>query len=953
MTGDGAWWSPWREAGDSVILHVDLRPDPEREERALALLDDQERARWNRYVVEGARRRYALCRAALRSNLCDRLGCSNRELSFGYGKHGKPFALVNGVPSDASFNVSHSGRHGLIAFARSDGLGVDLEVRAPGRDFDGIGGNVYGPRERLALSSTAGWEKADLFYRFWSLKEALIKALGTGFSLSPSLFEVPGPMIEGERSSVFRFPHLPSDRFWLEDLGEPRFAAARAYRLVAGDAGPSGRAGGREPGSAERGDVRPGALLRFLGLGGMRPDATRPPRRRLAPALRAALPVLLAVAAGPVAEISAQTTELRRGRPVAGTLAAGDTVRYTVQADENDFVLGEVDQISVDVTVRVLDPEGRQVARFGGLGRGPERFGGETSATGVFTVELFVAGDEEEASGDYEITLLRHERVATDPRKLADQLMARFDGDRSPGAAVRVWRDGRTLFSKTYGMANLAYGIPFGPDTRTNIGSTSKQFTAFAVMLQAERGLLSLDDDIRTHIPELPEFDDTVRVRHLVTHTSGLREFLNLLRMTGRRLDLGDWIDRSEIIEIVQRQPALQNVPGAEWNYNNTAYGLAAVIVERTSGQDFHVFMLDHVFGPLGMTGTMVRPSIRHMVPNQSEGYTPTPDGYMQIGDLGAAVGAGGMYSTIGDLQTWVENYADPRVGTRESIDEMMTSFVLTNGEETGYGYGVFVDEQRGLKRVQHGGADVAHRSMLVYYPEINAGITTQSNHAQFGSNVAFELAEAFFEDAMEPEEGEDGGTDEAGEFDPEGYDSEGFDEFVGRYALDAAPSFVLTFTREGDSLYVQATGQPRLDIVPTSDSTFRLLVVEASVTFLRGEEDEVEGAILHQNGDRRATRLPDDEAPEEWAPTEGELADYAGRFFSEEIETFYTFEVDEGELVVRQRRLGRITLEPGEKDEFAGGGFSFAFERDRNGEVTGFYLSNVRTRDVRFGRVG
>ena len=657
----------------------------------------------------------------------------------------------------------------------------------------------------------------------------------------------------------------------------------------------------------------------------------------------------LSLAAG---HLAAQTTELQRGRTLPGSLTAGDTARYTIQADEDDFVLGEVNQISIDVTIRVLDPDGAQVGRFGGLGRGPERFGGRTSTAGTYTAELFYLGDDEDAAGDYEITLLRHEDIATDPKKLADQMMARFDGEHSPGAAVRVWRDGKTLYSKTYGMANLAYGIPFKPDTRTNIGSTSKQFTAFAIMLQAERGLLSLDDDIRTHIPELPEFDETIQVRHLITHTSGLREFLNLLRMTGRRLDRGDWIDRSEIIEIVQRQPALQNVPGAEWNYNNTAYGLAAVIVERTSGQDYHVFMQENVFGPLGMTGTMVRPSIRHIVPNLSEGYTPGPDGYRQIGDLGGAVGAGGIYSTIGDLQTWVENYANPRIGTRESIDEMMTSFVLNGGVETGYGYGLFMDEQGGLKRVQHGGADVAHRSMLAYYPEINAGITTQSNHAQFNSNVAFELAAAFFKDDMEVEEEGEGAVAEA-EFDAENYDPEAFDELVGRYALDASPDFVLTFTREGDTLYVQATGQQRLEVVPTSDSTFRLLAVEASVTFTRGEEGEVEGAILHQNGaNQPATRLEGD-APEEWQPTEEDLAAFTGRFYSEELETFYTLSVEDGELVMHQRRLGKATLTPGEKDNFTGGNLSFAFERDRNGEVIGFYLSNVRTRDVRFGRVG
>ena len=680
----------------------------------------------------------------------------------------------------------------------------------------------------------------------------------------------------------------------------------------------------------------------------MNPHSPRHPPRHHLSTLCATLLIFLAVAAGFVTEISAQTTELRRGRTLSETIAAGDTARYTITADENDFVLGEVNQISVDVTVRVLGPDGTRLGQFGGLGTGVERFSGRTSTDGTHTIQVFVAGDDEDAAGSYEITLLRHEDVATDPKKLADQMMARFDGPESPGAAVRVWRDGRTLYSKTYGMANLAYDLPFEEDTRTNIGSTSKQFTAFAIMLQAERGLLSLDDDIRTHIPELPEFDDTIQVRHLITHTSGLREFLNLVRMTGRRLDHGDWIDRSELIDIVQRQPALQNAPGAEWNYNNTAFGLAATIVERTSGQDFHVFMQENVFGPLGMTGSMVRPSNRHIVPNQSEGYTPGPDGYRQIGDLGGAVGAGAVYSTIGDLQTWVENYAAPRVGSRESIDEMMTSFVLTDGEETGYGYGLSVDEQGGLKRVHHGGADVAHRSMLVYYPEINAGLTTQSNHAQFNSNVAFELAAAFFKDAMEQEEGDDEAAE--GDFNAEDYDAEDFDEFAGRYSVDAAPDVILTFTREDDTLYTQATGQQRLEIVPTSDSTFRLLAVEAAVTFLRGEDGEVEGLTMHQNGDRHATRLGDD-APEEWQPTEEDLEDFAGRFYSEELETFYTFTVEEGKLAMYQRRLGRRPLTHGEEDNFSGDGLSFAFERDRNGQVIGFYVSNGRTRDVRFAR--
>jgi CubicO group peptidase (beta-lactamase class C family) len=644
-------------------------------------------------------------------------------------------------------------------------------------------------------------------------------------------------------------------------------------------------------------------------------------------------------------DLSAQSTVLEEGRPVRGTIAAGDTARYTVDVGEDYWVFLEVDQIDVDVSVRVLRPDGNQLSRSNGPGRGGERLAGRLADAGVYTIEVIPADKQ---AGDYAIILHSAEPVATDPEKLADQLMARFDGDDSPGAAIQVWRDGRTVFTRTYGMANLAYGLPFEPNTRTNIGSTSKQFTAFAIMLQADRGALSLDDDIRDHIPELPEFEEVVTVRHIITHTSGLREFLNLLAMTGRRFDHGDWVDRSELIDIVQRQPALQNSPGAEWNYNNTAFGLAATIVERTSGQDFHVFMQENVFGPLGMTRTMVRPSIRHIVPDMSEGYTPGPDGFMQIGDLGGAVGAGGIYTTLADLQTWVENYADPRVGSDEIFDEMMTSYVLTDGEETGYGYGLSIDEQRGLKRVHHGGADIAHRSMLVYYPEINAGITVQSNHALFNSGIAFQLAGAFFADAMESEEDETASAET--DFDSDAYDPEDFDDFVGRYALDESPSFILTFTREDETLHTQATGQQRLEIVPTSDSTFALNGVEASVTFHRDEDGEVDGATLHQNGDHHATRLSDDDAA--WEPTAEDLADYAGRYFSVELETFYRLVVEEGELTLHHRRLDEASLSAGEEDSFSGGGFTFSFERDRNGEVIGFYLSNGRTRDVRFDRV-
>ena len=651
---------------------------------------------------------------------------------------------------------------------------------------------------------------------------------------------------------------------------------------------------------------------------------------------------------------------VRAGEPQAGALSdSTPSVRYAFTITEPSYLLGDVTQVSVDVAVRLVGPDKKLRAEFDSTESGPERFARRLDEPGEYQLELVRAEDDEKdgdaGEGEYSLRLLRLEPLAKDPAALTDQAMALYDLPGSPGAAVQVWRDGKTIFSRSYGLANLVFDVPFEIDTRTNIGSTSKQFTAFALLLEQERGALQLDDDIRKYVPEVPDFGPTITIRHLLTHTSGLREFINLLMMAGRRIDRGDWIDRSEILDIVKRQPALQNEPGAEWNYNNTAFGLAALIVERTSGLDFHEFMTERVFGPLGMTRTMVRPSPKHIVPQSSEGYAPWGDGFVTVGDIGAAVGAGSIYASVGDLQTWVEHLLDPRLGTAEMVREMTTPHPASVGKAMGggYGLGLFLDEQRGLRRIHHGGSDMAHRSMLAYYPEIRAGITVQSNHAGFNSSVAFELAEAFFGDAMEPEPADK--TDAAAEAESEAWDAsafapEDFDAFVGRYSLDPKPAFILTFSREEDRFFTQATGQPKLEIRPVAPRRFELVGVPAEVEFLVEGDGTVEGLTLFQNGEHHATRLEGDEA-KGWKPTPAELERYAGRYTSRELESFCVIRLDGDKLVVRHPRREEAAMDPGDEDEFSQATLQYAFERDRNGVVIGLYLSNGRTRDVRFAR--
>ena len=226
----GPWWSPFTTTAGVQVVHVALSPAPAREAEAYGWLDKAERDAWRKYLPQ-PRRQFTLCRAALRAILCEQSGCRNDQLSFGAGRHGKPFAIAGGARLPLNFNVSHSGSHGLIALSVAGRLGVDIEERTQRRHLKELIEAVMGPEEQTELAALRESAKLHQFYRLWTLKEALIKALGTGFSTDPSRFQAPPAMRRGGMAGVFSFPHLPSVAWRLEDIGDERFAAALAYEL--------------------------------------------------------------------------------------------------------------------------------------------------------------------------------------------------------------------------------------------------------------------------------------------------------------------------------------------------------------------------------------------------------------------------------------------------------------------------------------------------------------------------------------------------------------------------------------------------------------------------------------------------------------------------------------------------------------------------------------------------
>lgn len=324
----------------------------------------------------------------------------------------------------------------------------------------------------------------------------------------------------------------------------------------------------------------------------------------------------------------------------------------------------------------------------------------------------------------------------------------------SPGCALGVYRDGKIIYAKGYGLANIEENVAITPQSVFDIGSTSKQFTAASVLLLERQGKLSVHDDIRKHIPELPDYGQKITILQLLNHTSGLRDYLTLMELAGIPID--SVTTDADALAIITRQRALNFAPGSDWLYSNTGFFLLSTIVERASGKTLREFAAENIFAPLEMAHTQFRNSHVALIANRAPAYDEQENhaGYTLNVSYFEQTGDGAVHTSVEDLLQWDENFYNPRVGGKDFVAEIQERGKVNDGKVLDYAKGLRLQEYRGLPTVSHGGSWGGYRAELLRFPDQHFSVACLCNVGNAGATRrAQQVADIYLGSLMKPKE--------------------------------------------------------------------------------------------------------------------------------------------------------------------------------------------------------
>ena len=445
----------------------------------------------------------------------------------------------------------------------------------------------------------------------------------------------------------------------------------------------------------------------------------------------------------------------------------------------------------------------------------------------------------------------------TDLTDQVDELFKQWDRNDSPGAALGIFKDGRIIYARGYGIANLEYSLPWTPQTPSRTGSISKQFVGMCIAILAEQGKLSLNENIRKYFPDWPDYNGQITLKHLLYHTSGVREYLTLVELMGKPEGSGYVYTPKELVRTLARQKELDFKPGEMYSYSNSGYFLLSEIVSRVSGMKTSAFAKKHLFDPLGMKNTHFHDDPNKIVKNRAYGYSPKKGEGFRIDIVRLKViGDLGVFTTIEDFLKWDQNFYKNKLGkgTPDLLETVLTKGKLNNGKEISYGFGLRIDNYRGLKTISHGGSAVGYQAQFMQFPDQKFSIAILSNLSNFPT---------------------------------------------GRIARQIADLYLANQFKEPPS--------PR----------------------------------------QRRRR----EIPEPISLPVSQLKEYAGKYYSDELDITYTFNVENSQLILELRET-LYTLSPYAVDHFGWQGRKLNFSRDEDNNITGFMLEEGIVKNMKFMKI-
>ncbi len=500
----------------------------------------------------------------------------------------------------------------------------------------------------------------------------------------------------------------------------------------------------------------------------------------------------------------------------------------------------------------------------------------------------------------------------------------------NPGAQLAISRNGKLLFSKAWGLADLEHNVPLTTISVTEAGSVSKQFTAAAILLLEQQGKLSLSDNVRKYIPELKDYGTPITLRHMMQHTSGLRDWGSVAALAGWPRSTKTY-NNNDALHIISLQQNLNHVPGAEFLYSNSNYNLFAIIVERVSGMTLAAFTSKYIFEPAGMTHTEWRDDFRKVVPNRAIAYSKAGNAYLTNMPNEYVYGNGGLLTTAEDLVKWTEYYTSGKLGNPSLLSKQIATTPLNNGSEHVYAAGLFITKINGVNVYAHDGATAGYRANLEYYPSLGLTISWLSNTSEFtGPGFAAALRNLF----IPPQQTNNNNNTPAYNVDASTLTSYG-----GWYLHPRTGGGIRLVMRDGKL----TMGQVGV-LNPVADHVF---TANGARIEMRG--DPRKNGFLFIGSDKDSMMfMPMNEAKTDT----NDLKKYTGKYYSAEAEATYTVMMKNSKLVLHMEPATDIELQPTYENGFDSGIGNVYFLRDKADRWVQFRISNGRARNVQFTRV-